>query len=146
LFNLRLEKGHVIVGMDTEFDSTPRRIGMEWAVKMNKPSARDGDFVGRQALIRTNALPLDKKLVGLEMEGEAPFEGDVIWRSLGPGRHEPIGQVTSSRFSRVLGKSVLLGWVKLQDELIPEELQIDGRLARPTSMPFYDREGARARG
>ena len=28
LFGLRLEKGHVIVGMDTELDTTPRRVGM----------------------------------------------------------------------------------------------------------------------
>ena len=32
LFGLRLEKGHVIVGMDTELDTTPRRLGMDWAV------------------------------------------------------------------------------------------------------------------
>ena len=37
LFGLRLEKGHVIVGMDTELDTTPRRIGMDWAVRMEKP-------------------------------------------------------------------------------------------------------------
>ena len=36
LFALRLEKGHVIVGMDTEMDSTPRRLGMDWAVKLDK--------------------------------------------------------------------------------------------------------------
>ena len=37
LFALRLEKGHVIVGMDTEMDSTPRRLNMDWAVKLDKP-------------------------------------------------------------------------------------------------------------
>ena len=42
LFGLRLEKGHVIVGMDTELDTTPRRLGMDWAVRMEKPS-----FIGR---------------------------------------------------------------------------------------------------
>lgn len=136
LFNLRLEKGHVIVGMDTEFDSNPRRIGMEWAVKMDK-----GDFVGRQALMRTNAIPLDKKLVGFEMSGDAPFEGDVIWRE-----GEPIGQVTSCRFSRVLEKTVMLGWVKLTDDRVPERVEIDGRVATLTRVPFYDPEGTRARG
>ena len=30
LLGLRLEKGHVIVGMDTDFDSTPRRLRMGW--------------------------------------------------------------------------------------------------------------------
>jgi sarcosine oxidase subunit alpha len=38
---LRLEKGHVIVGQDTELDSTPRRINMDWAVKLEKDA-----FVG----------------------------------------------------------------------------------------------------
>jgi len=136
LFNLRLEKGHVIVGMDTEFDSTPRRLGMEWAVKMDKP-----DFVGREALVRTNAIALDKKLIGFEMASDAPFEGDVIWQD---GR--PIGQVTSSRYSRVLGKTVMLGWVKVEQDRVPEQVEIDGRLATPARVPFYDPEGIRARG
>ena len=39
LFALRLEKGHVIVGMDTEMDSTPRRLNMDWAVKLDKPTS-----------------------------------------------------------------------------------------------------------
>ncbi len=50
LFALRLEKGHVIIGMDTELDTTPRRLGMDWAVNMDKP-----DFIGRDALARTAA-------------------------------------------------------------------------------------------
>jgi len=48
LFALRLEKGHVIIGMDTELDTTPRRLGMDWAVNMEKPF-----FIGRDALART---------------------------------------------------------------------------------------------
>ena len=55
LFTLRLEKGHFIVGMDSEYDSTPRRLGLEWAARMSKP-----DFIGRQALLRTNRLSLNK--------------------------------------------------------------------------------------
>ncbi|MFM7687304.1 MAG: hypothetical protein ACKPDI_15470, partial [Actinomycetota bacterium] len=30
LFGMRLEKGHIIVGQDTELDSTPRRVNMDW--------------------------------------------------------------------------------------------------------------------
>ena len=30
LLQLRLEKGHILVGQDTDYDSTPRRIGHEW--------------------------------------------------------------------------------------------------------------------
>lgn len=137
LFALRLEKGHVIIGMDTEFDSTPRRLGMEWAAKLDKP-----DFVGRQALVRTNRLPLDRQLVGLETEGPAPIEGSVLSTSSDP----VAGWVTSSRYSMVLGKTVMLGWLKLVDGLLPEEAICDGRTARRVTLPFYDPEGLRARG
>ena len=44
LLQLRLEKGHIVIGQDTDYDSTPRRLGCEWAVDLDK-----GDFIGRQA-------------------------------------------------------------------------------------------------
>ena len=44
---LRLEKGHIIVSQDTDFETTPWKIGMQWAVKLDKP-----DFVGKAALLR----------------------------------------------------------------------------------------------
>ncbi len=56
LLKLRLEKGHVVVGQDTDFDSTPRRLNHEWAVKLDK-----SDFVGKQAIQRTNRVPLDRQ-------------------------------------------------------------------------------------
>jgi len=136
LFNLRLEKGHFIVGMDSEYDSTPRRLDLDWAVKLDKP-----DFVGKQAILRTNRIPLNKRLVGWEMEGPAPDEGTILFRG-----DEPIGQVTSSRYSRVLEKTVMLGWAKLVDGKAPGEALCEGRSARHVSHPFYDPEGARARG
>ena len=135
LLQLRLEKGHVIVGQDTDFDSTPRRIDMEWAVKLDKE-----DFVGRQAVLRTDKVPLDKQLAGLEMESPAPLEGAVIWYG-----SEYAGYVTSSAFSPALGKVVMLGWVKLFNGSLPTELTISGRPARRVSIPFYDKEGSRAR-
>jgi sarcosine oxidase subunit alpha len=135
LLKLRLEKGHVIVGQDTDFDSTPRRIDMEWAVKLDKE-----DFVGRQAVLRTNKVPLDRQLVGLEMEAPAPIEGAVIWH--GP---DYVGYVTSSTYSPALGKVVMLGWLRLINGALPNEVTIDGRVARRVSIPFYDKEGNRAR-
>ncbi|MEM7032199.1 MAG: glycine cleavage T C-terminal barrel domain-containing protein [Chloroflexota bacterium] len=135
LTRLRLEKGHVIVGQDTDFDSTPRRIHHEWAVKLDKP-----EFIGRQAVIRTNQVPLDKQLVGLEMEGEAPIEGAVIWHN-----DEFSGHVTSSTYSPILGKAVMLGWVRLVDNALPETVTIDGRPAQRVPVPFYDPEATRAR-
>lgn len=135
LLQLRLEKGHIIVGQDTDFDSTPRRVEMEWAVKLDKE-----EFVGRQALLRTNKIALDKQLVGLEMENPAPFEGSVIRYG-----SEYAGYVTSSFASPLLGKTVMLGWLRLFNGSLPSEVTIDERPARRVPVPFYDKEGLRAR-
>ena len=56
---LRLEKGHILIGQDTDFDSTPAKLGMEWAVRMDKP-----EFVGREALERIARLPPRLRLSG----------------------------------------------------------------------------------
>jgi glycine cleavage system aminomethyltransferase T len=135
LLALRLEKGHIVHGLDTDLDSTPRRLGMEWAVRMGK-----GDFIGRQALERVDRLPLDRALVGLELEGPAPVDGDVL-RLDG----KLVGQVTSARWSPVLRRTVMLAWLRLVDGVLPGEVDVDGRRARRVPLPFYDREGARAR-
>ena len=44
---LRLEKRHVIVGVDTDALSSPYEAGMAWVAKLDKP-----DFIGRNALAR----------------------------------------------------------------------------------------------
>ena len=138
LFGLRLEKGHVIVGQDTELDSTPRRINMDWAVKLDKPR-----FVGRDALIRTAPLPDERRLFGFTMDGPAPLEGSVIRPTTGPAAGEVVGHVTSSWDSPLFGHAVLLGWQKRLPH--SDVVEIDGREARVSAVPFYDREGARAR-
>lgn len=135
LLKLRLDKGHLIVGQDTDFDSTLRRLGCDWAVHLRKPA-----FVGRQAVMRTNRLPLDRQLCGLAMDGPAPAEGATIWMG-----SSLAGVVTSSTWSPTLGKAIMLGWVRLKDQALPDEVTINGRTARRVPTPFYDPEGHRAR-
>jgi len=135
LFGLRLEKGHVIIGMDTELDTTPRRLGMEWAVKMEKPA-----FIGRGSLERTAKLPETRRWLGYTMDGSAPPEGTPI-RSLGEG--DVIGNVTGSWTSPLLGKALMLGWQRRTP--FANRVSIDGREAVVTPTPFYDPEDARAR-
>src|SRR5678815_4544680 len=55
---LRLEKGHILIGQDTDFDTTPSKVGLDFAVKMNKP-----DFIGRTALQRIASLPRERSLL-----------------------------------------------------------------------------------
>jgi glycine cleavage system aminomethyltransferase T len=133
LFGLRLEKGHVIVGMDTELDTTPRRIGMDWAARMDKP-----DFIGKRALERTAKLPDERRLFGFSMPGDAPPEGSPIVRD-----GEVVGHVSGSWASPLLGTVVMLGWQKRTP--FADRVEIDGREAVVTATPFYDPEGRRAR-
>lgn len=136
LLDLRLEKGHIVVGQDTDLDSTPRRIGHEWAIRKEKR-----DFVGRTAVLRTDREPLDRQLVGLEMDSPAPIEGAVIWSG-----DAYAGYLTSATDSPALGRAVMLGWVALEGGALPDTVRIDGRPARRVATPFYDPEGGRARG
>ena len=133
LFGLRLEKGHVIVGMDTELDTTPRRLGMDWAVRMEKPR-----FIGRAALERTAKLPDERRWMGFTMDGAAPTEGSPIWAD-----GQIIGNVTGSWTSPLLGRALLLGWQRRTP--FRDRVEIDGREAVVSPTPFYDEEGRRAR-
>ena len=138
LFGLRLEKGHIIVGMDTEMDTTPKRVNMDWAVKMSKPY-----FVGRAALERTAKLPDQRRLHGFTMDGDAPVEGTPIVVD-----GEIHGHVASSFTSPTLGHAIMLGWLKKGASLDGEpntEVTIGGRTATVVEPPFFDHEGARAR-
>ncbi len=133
LFGLRLEKGHIIVGMDTELDTTPRRVRMAWAARMDKP-----DFIGKAALERTAKERDERLLHGFTMEGDAPIEGSPIYVD-----DRIVGHVSGSWASPALGRTVMLGWIKHLP--YPDRVRIDGREALVTSTPFYDPEGDRAR-
>ena len=136
LLLLRLEKGHIIVGQDSDYDSTPRRLDHEWLVKQDKPEP----FIGKHALTRTDKIPLDKQLVGFELDGERPLEGAVLYHG-----GDYVGYVTSSGYSYALGKSVMLGWLYVVDGDLPHDVTCEGRPARRVATPFYDKEAARAR-
>ena len=135
LQTLRLEKGHIIIGMDTEPDSTPRRLGMDWAVKMDKQ-----DFVGKPALERIRSLPIRKRLVGLTMEGDPPIDGTPVYDD-----QRMRGYVTSAAWSPVLGRSVMLAWLDTEDGAVPDQVVVGGRVAPLAETPFYDPGGDRAR-
>ncbi|HAP74653.1 MAG TPA: hypothetical protein DCR14_01040, partial [Acidimicrobiaceae bacterium] len=100
-------------------------------------------FVGRDALLRTAALPDERRLFGFRMDGPAPLEGSVIRAADGPHAGEVVGHVTSSWDSPLFGHAVLMGWQKRLPHA--DVVEIDGRVAQVSAMPFYDPEGSRAR-
>ena len=138
---LRLEKGHIIVGQDTDATSTPLNAGSEWAVRFEKD-----DFIGRDGLTIAAARGPQEQLVGFVMpNADAPEDGTPV---LSSGR--PVGRVTSARISPTLGTGFGLAWVPphLAEDGATIEVLIDHRpvTARITLQPVYDPEGRRLRG
>jgi glycine cleavage system T protein len=99
---LRLEKKHIIVGVDTDALSNPYEAGMGWVAKLDK-----ADFIGKVALARLKQVPLERMLVGFELEGtNAPPDGSPV---LVEGA--PVGWATSVRFSWEKEKVIGMAWV-----------------------------------
>ena len=128
------------MGQDTELDTSPRRVGMDWAVKMDKP-----DFLGKRSLERTADLPDERRLLGFTMPGPAPVEGSVILVGRRGRRRGDVQlrlpRPRSRRAARVAAPAPAAG-DQADGELTVE---IDGRTATVAETPFFDPSGARAR-
>jgi sarcosine oxidase subunit alpha len=137
---LRLEKGHVIVGQDTDGLTTPREADMVWAIGKNKAF-----FLGKRALAIQAKRPLERKLVGFTLASEEtlPAESQLVVRN-----GDIVGRVTSVARSRACGCIVGMAYVHPDQARPGCRFQIklgDGRLlpATVTPMPFYDPGNAR---
>jgi sarcosine oxidase, subunit alpha len=107
---LRLEKGHFIVGQDTDGLTRGFSAGLDWAIKLDKD-----DFAGKPELAWQHEKASGPRLVGLQ-----PADGSVVPEEASlimVGGHIA-GRVTSSRMSPTLGRSVCLA-------------QVEARLAEP---------------
>jgi len=134
---LRLEKGHLYVGQDTLPDDTPAKLGVSWAVDMEKER-----FVGKRALERLRRQPLERRLVGLAFHrGDAELRGMPLTE-----RGAIVGRVTSAARSPILDRTIGLGWVRLRsDGSLPGDLRAGRVPATVAPTPFYDPEGERLR-
>jgi sarcosine oxidase, subunit alpha len=135
---LRLQKQHIIVGQDTDSESTPFSAGMGWAVKLEK----EQDFIGKWALGHLATAPAETTLVGFTVTGGClPREGAVVLDLHG----RAAGQVTSARRSRQLDRVIGMAWVPTQLAESGANITIlDQGLHVPASVvsePFYDPAG-----
>ncbi len=137
---LRIEKGYIHVGADTDSETQPADIGFGSSI-----ARKQGDFLGRRSLSRLSSTSAARKhLVGLT---------SVCGRVLPVGAHvrgiggESEGFVTSSVHSPVLGRGVALGLVKQGRMRMGEAVEIFslGNVWRATITDpvAYDRDGAR---
>jgi len=137
---LRLEKGHIIVGQDTDSESNLLSANMHWLPKLDKD-----DFVGKFAVEHFAERDVRERLVGFTMEDDVvPAEGAQI---VIEGR--PAGRVTSARRSDAVGAVIGLAWLPPDrcEDGTRFEIRVDRRTlgGRVTSGAFYDPAGQRMR-
>jgi sarcosine oxidase subunit alpha len=141
---LRLEKGHFIVGQDTDGLTRGFSAGLDWAIKLDKD-----DFAGKPELAWQVAEGAGMRLVGLQ-----PVDGAVVPEECSlimTGDHIA-GRVTSSRMSPALGRSVCLAQVEAGLAAPGTEVTVrlvSGQLIRALVMPQHahvDPAGERLRG
>jgi sarcosine oxidase subunit alpha len=100
---LRLEKGHFIVGQDTDGLTRAYSAGLDWAIKLDKD-----DFAGKPELAWQLADGVAQRLVGMQ-----PADGSVVPEEASLIMEGPAiaGRITSSRMSPTLGRSICLALV-----------------------------------
>ncbi len=142
---LRMEKGHIIIGVESEIRNTLHDVGLGFLWSRQKPDAKT---VGAVALQQTEKQQGRLKLVGFKMENpaRAPKDGSIIVEN------DIKGYVCTARRSFALNESVGLALVDAALAEAGKRLQIyedecKGQLLPATVVPtpFYDPEGKRMR-
>jgi sarcosine oxidase subunit alpha len=116
---LRLEKGFIHVGGDTDGTTTPDDVGYGAMVR-NKQS----DFIGRRSLaLAFKDRPPPLQLIGLRpLDGSRPLaSGAQLFSASGP-RTSGAGHVTSSAWSPTLGEPVALALLARGRSRLGEQL------------------------
>jgi sarcosine oxidase subunit alpha len=141
---LRLEKGHIIVGQDTDGVTNALELDMPWALKMDKPF-----FVGQRSLRILEKQPRRQTLVGFTLP--QPPAGGLQRRPkechLVLDGTEIAGRVTSVGWSPTLARCIGLALItpklaagKQFKVRIEAGAEITADITRP---PFYDPAGER---
>jgi glycine cleavage system T protein len=104
--SLRLEKGYRNWGVDMYSEHTPYEAGIGFAVRLTK-----GDFIGRDALLRSQAQGITRKLSCMTFDdptvavmGKEPIfvDGQVA------------GFVTSANYGYTVGQSIVYGYLPVE--------------------------------
>ena len=138
---LRLEKGHIIIGQDTDAMSNPAEVNMGWAIAKKKPF-----FVGGRSIQELNKTPLKRCQVGFvvnDLKAPIPLESHLVLDG-----DRMTGRVTSCNYSPTLNKPVGLAFVEPDQAEAGSHFTIKSSggvmvEAMVVKLPFYDPETQR---
>ena len=137
----RLEKGHVLPGLDTDGNTSLLEAHFGWLRDKNRY-----DMVGGPMLKLLEKAPLRARVTPFLLDGRVDLkEGYLVVSREKPGR---VGHITSARYSPTLDKTVGLALVEPHAEMSESgELTLAGGgrkfKARVAKTPFYDPKGER---
>ncbi len=135
----RLEKGHVVPGVDTDAFTTLFESSFGWMLNRNKT-----ETVGKPMLDLYTDEDLREQVIALSLDGRSPIADGCLVVD-GPRQ---LGRITSIRYSALLDKTIGLALVEPHEDwreggkvnlwLDGEEVEAD--FVKP---PFYDPSGER---
>ncbi len=130
---LRLEAAMCLYGQDIDDHTTPLEAGLAWLVHLDTK----GEFIGRDILEQQKAQKVNRRLVGLEMEGRHIARHG--YRVVSNGKI--VGEITSGTLSPTLEKAIALAYVPRDLSKVGTTLEIEirGKLYRTkvVKKPFY---------
>lgn len=148
LMAMRIEKGFLHVGSDTDGTTYPQDLGFGPAIAKKKD-----DFVGRRSTMRPDGLRDDRRqLVGLEVtDGGQPLEtGAHVLPADATEARGTQGWVTSSVHSPTLDRPIAMALVERGRDRMGEAVRVwdlgRWRAARIADPRFYDPAGERTHG
>lgn len=129
---LRIEAGIPRYGVDMDENNLLLETGLDRAVSFQK-----GCYLGQEVVERVRSRGhVNKRLVGMVLEGEAPERGDPI-----RAKEREIGKITSSVFSPALKRPIALGYVHRDYTQPGTALNIDRNgktiAGLVSALPFY---------
>ena len=131
-----IEAGILNYGIDMTLSDNPYEVGLGWLVDLDK----EADFIGREALKRTKAHGVKRKLVGIEIDGP-PIEFNMTRWPVSAGG-ERVGHVTSAIHSPRLRKNIGYAMVPIDFAPLGTELTVavpaGERRALVVRKPFID--------
>jgi sarcosine oxidase subunit alpha len=135
----RLEKGHLVPGIDTDAFTTLTEASFGWILNRKKT-----ETVGKPMLDLTPDEELRQQVIAFSLDGRSPVsDGSLVVK--GPLQ---LGRVTSIRYSPLLDKSIGLALVDRHEDwreggkvrLWHEGGEVEADFVKP---PFYDAAGER---
>ena len=147
----RMEKAYRHFGHDISDEDHVLEAGLGFAVKLDKPSGKYGDFIGREGVLKKKQVGLSKRFMQFLLTDPEPlvFHNEPIWRN-----GTLAGYLTSGAYGHHLKGAVGLGYVTCEpgekaDDMNAStyEIEVAGeRIAATGSlMALYDPKSERIR-